>query len=378
MGRTDEGLEHEKHVHQNTNSQDQSLNIRSGHEYGNTVVQGNATAHFGDVVEYHYHASREGPPAIEILVRSLSFPRMSARLQNVADASPTTCEWLFRTKQYTDWLDDRRLSVHHGFFWIKGKPGTGKSTIMKKTVDWIEMERADQLRISYFFNARSAHPLEKSTLGLYRSVIHQLLTVYTNLHQPFVSMFQSKIDEDLKVHDAWTEIELQNFLTRNVAALPALMLFIDALDEGNDLEVAAMVTYLEELISRATAANVPLRICLSSRHYPHIVVRHGLTIVLEAEPGHAQDVQLYIDNILPKVDNQILKDLRTKILDRSQGIFLWVVLVLPMLMHVHRQGKSIKAMHNALDQVPNGINELFASILSRDLEDIDECLVLLR
>lgn len=63
---------------------------------------------------------------------------MDARLHDIATALPTTSEWLFRHEQFAVWLDSSKAVDHHGFLWIKGKPGSGKSTITKKTLAWAE------------------------------------------------------------------------------------------------------------------------------------------------------------------------------------------------------------------------------------------------
>jgi adenylylsulfate kinase-like enzyme len=50
---------------------------------------------------------------------------------NIKNAHAKTCSWLIRKPEYLDWLNPSKLSQHHGFLWIKGKPGAGKSTVMK-------------------------------------------------------------------------------------------------------------------------------------------------------------------------------------------------------------------------------------------------------
>ena len=63
-----------------------------------------------------------------------------------------------------------------GFLWIKGNPGTGKSTLMKLLFEEAKLNtRHDPLQItlSFFFLARGTIE-EKSATGLYRSLLHQL------------------------------------------------------------------------------------------------------------------------------------------------------------------------------------------------------------
>jgi hypothetical protein len=70
-----------------------------------------------------------------------------------------------------------KLSEHHGFLWVKGKPGAGKSILMKflfSNAKESAKANPNVMVISFFFNARGDH-LEKSTIGLYRSLLFQIL-----------------------------------------------------------------------------------------------------------------------------------------------------------------------------------------------------------
>jgi DNA replication protein DnaC len=119
---------------------------------------------------------------------SLRFDQISARQTTIRDAHNQTCQWLLTKSEYIKWLDATMMAEHNGLLWIKGKPGTGKSTIMKFIYHHMrkEIERTAQPTnqaskslehgsiIAFFFNARGAL-IEKSTLGMYQSLLLQLL-----------------------------------------------------------------------------------------------------------------------------------------------------------------------------------------------------------
>ncbi|KAM0283861.1 hypothetical protein ACHAQH_002242 [Verticillium albo-atrum] len=65
------------------------------------------------------------------LRQSLAFEQLDARQGSIRKAHDKTCAWLLERQAYLDWLDPAKLDDHCGFLWIKGKPGAGKSTIMK-------------------------------------------------------------------------------------------------------------------------------------------------------------------------------------------------------------------------------------------------------
>jgi hypothetical protein len=200
---------------------------------------------------------------------SLSFQQIDARLLNIKKAHDRTCNWLFEQLEYKQWLDRDLTDSHHGFLWIKGKPGAGKSTMMKHALLKTRRLLASAVIISFFFNARG-DILEKSTLGMYRSLLLQLLTAIPSLQDDFVRMFSRK----RKHGDVykWNIEELQEFFIAGAKGLQQhrLVCFIDALDECKENEVRELVEFLEGLGDTAVSSGTSLNICLSSRHYPHI------------------------------------------------------------------------------------------------------------
>lgn len=189
----------------------------AGHNYSSTSVGGNAHAHFGDVNHLHYHLAPPQEDKYTTLHDSLTFERTDARHRNVDKAMPDTCQWLFSHKHFEVWRDRSGTIDHHDLLWIKGKPGSGKSTIMKEALAWAEKELSTEIVLPYFFNARATGELEKSSLGLYRSLLHQLLSLVPGIRSLFSSRFSLKARER-KVED-WSEAELRDFFLRIFATL---------------------------------------------------------------------------------------------------------------------------------------------------------------
>ncbi|MCJ1306512.1 hypothetical protein MMC25_000155 [Agyrium rufum] len=111
-----------------------------------------------------------------LLMDSLDFDKAKARHTTIKRAHARTCKWLLDHPEYLAWLDETHLPANQGFLWIKGKPGTRKSTIMKYILANVgkTLSRGPVL-ISFFFNARGEN-LEKSTVGMFRSILHQLFS----------------------------------------------------------------------------------------------------------------------------------------------------------------------------------------------------------
>ncbi|MBA7489877.1 hypothetical protein ES702_00411 [subsurface metagenome] len=356
--------------------------------YRDTDLGGNATAVVGDMygnlVNNHYHLQAQGLRLdnYSLLLRSLVFERMDARLRNVAAALPNTCQWLLRHEQFRAWVDPLRIQDHHGFLWIKGKPGCGKSTMMKILLDKTQRRIPVQTTLSYFFNARAPGALEKSSIGLYRSLMHQILTKLAILRTSFAATFTYKVvyKEGRPVIDEWTTDELKDFLVEVVKSptIPEVTIFVDALDEGDKDDIRQMVAFLEDLGDHAISEQNHLRICLSSRHFPHITIRRGLTLVMEEQEEHGQDIKAYVQSKLSGDDSLEMCSLRQEVCDKSAGIFLWVVLVVPMLNETYDNGGSLEMTRKHLENIPPELDALFADIVGRTQENIKEFVTLLQ
>ncbi|KAL8310332.1 hypothetical protein RB597_010257 [Gaeumannomyces tritici] len=258
-----------------------------------------------------------------------------------------------------------------GFLWIKGNPGTGKSTLMKllfKEVRGNAKGDPSQITLSFFFLARGTIE-EKSTIGLYRSLLHQLFEKAVDLRDSLEWMTASGARGVLQ--DGWREKALKQTLTHAISRLGSrfLTIFVNALDECDQSQAAGMVCFFEELCEHARDVNVKLRICFSSRHYPSVIIQQGIEVTLEAEDGHTDDIKAKLR--LGK--NKHADTLRGKILRKSSRIFLWVALIIDILgQEFPVNAAPVSQIYKRLEQIPPGLHELFEMILARDGKNLDQ------
>jgi hypothetical protein len=301
---------------------------------------------------------------------ALAFPQIDARLLNIKQAHDRTCMWLLEQSEYQDWLNPNKIQEHHGFLWVKGKPGAGKSTMMKYALARARKEMANSVIISFFFNARGDN-LEKSTLGMYRSLLFQLLTAVPDLQNVFIPLASAKWK--LGEVSEWCIEELKPILELAVEELGRqhLLLFIDALDECQEDQVRDMVEFLEHLGQFAVYNGVRLNIYLSSRHYPHIGIDKGIELIMEDQQGHEDDIVKYVNSKLKAGRGKKIDNVKTEILSRASGVFLWVVLVVQMLNKAYDHGQ-IYALQKRLKEIPDELDDLFADIVTRDSDNKEE------
>jgi ankyrin repeat protein len=298
------------------------------------------------------------------LLDSLRFEQIDARQMTIKNAHTKTCKWLLENRQYLDWLDKSKLDEHHGFLWIKGKAGTGKSTLMKFAFFNARKMMKDRIILSFFFNARG-EDMEKSTIGAYRSLLLQLLERLPALQSTLnlLGLSESNIGADHR----WNIGLLEMLLEQAVQMLgkSQVVCFIDALDECDEEQVRHMIQFFERIGEIAVSTNIQLQVCFSSRHYPHVTIRKGLELVLEGQEGHSQDIANYIKTELKIGQTRLAQQTRLELQEKASGIFMWVVLVIGILNKEWDRGQ-IHTLRRKLQEIPGDLHELFRDILTRD------------
>ena len=116
--------------------------------------------------------------------------------------------------------------------------------------------------VSFFFNARGTS-LERSTEGLYRSILHQMagndISLLADLDPESMEFYATQ---------GWP-LELLKDLcreaVRQVTKETRITIFIDALDEGDvEDDVRDMVAFIEELTAGISSSSRSLHVCLAS------------------------------------------------------------------------------------------------------------------
>ncbi|KAL9616341.1 MAG: hypothetical protein Q9160_008784 [Pyrenula sp. 1 TL-2023] len=318
----------------------------------------------------------EAPPSEEqrrMLLDSLRFDQIDARQTTIKNAHFKTCKWLLKDPQYLDWLDVGKLHEHHGFLWMKGKPGTGKSTLMKFAFANARKTMKDRLVISFFLNARG-EDLEKSTIGTYRSLLLQLLERLPALQCVFDSLGLST--SIICPNYRWSIEVLRTLLEQAIQSLGdnSVICFIDALDECEERHVRDLISFFERVGELVIPSGIRFQVCFSSRHYPFITINKGLHLVLEGQEGHNQDINNYLDYELKIGHSKAASQIRTDVQEKSSGVFMWVVLVAEILNKEHDDGR-IHTLRRKLQEIPSDLHELFHDILTRDSHNRKELIL---
>ncbi|KAM0719292.1 hypothetical protein Q7P37_005197 [Cladosporium fusiforme] len=293
---------------------------RAGHKYDQSRVEGNAKALFGNVFAetINYNGSHQGGQSLgdkswTNLMNALKFDQMDLRRAVIEPAHARTCRWIFDTPEYARWRNTSLLHSHRGVLWIKGKPGSGKSTIMKCILESTSDNMSAYKVLSFFYNARGG-ALERSVEGMYRSLIYQVLRHMSKMPKRYTSKMPNSIALLLSVSQdqEWAVETLKDIFLSALLSLKGerWVCFIDALDEGIDQDdIRDMVTFFGRVTTSAKRRSVVFDACFASRHYPRITIPSCEAIIVEDQEEHQKDIRRYIGETLTSDQGETRIDL---------------------------------------------------------------------
>ncbi|CCT75911.1 uncharacterized protein FFUJ_11959 [Fusarium fujikuroi IMI 58289] len=261
-------------------------------------------------------------------------------------------------------------------YWITGKPGSGKSTLMKflisdsRTPTALKEWKKNTIIIAHFF-WEPGSTMQHSFKGLLCSLLCLILKNDKSISH---SVLQRTIkDKDGKESPSdWDQRELRDLLLyyRNHSSQP-ICIFIDALDEiSPEQDTLDALHMLRALISPT------IKICVSSR--PERLFRLHLQDEpsLEIHKLTGPDIEQYSkvsirDSILLEPQGLKVSDLARRIGEMSQGVFLWAVLVTRSLIRGINNGDSKRDIYRRLNSTPQDLMDLYRDILMRSAADRD-------
>jgi ankyrin repeat protein len=284
---------------------------------------------------------------------------MCSRQYDIEQPSESTCTWLLQHPRYQVWQREG------GLLWINGKPGAGKSTLMEfaRRSETETVDNGSTIVISFYFHGRGTD-LQKSIVGLLRSLLHELLLRSRSLRSKFEPLFKSKrmIQGQPGSDWVWHARELQDLLDMafsEVISLRPIKVFVDALDECGEDPASKLVSYFQKLTSRMIRRG-RWHLCFSCRRYPVLNVTGGSEICIDEE--NSSDISAYIWTALESCPT-IRPQLSQEIARRASGVFQWVSLVVPLITRLHSGGMSLPIILARLQDVPRDLTSLYRRIL---------------
>jgi protein SERAC1 len=249
------------------------------------------------------------------------------------------------------------LENHHGLLWIKGKPGSGKLTLMREAFRYAEQQKTGKLLHSMlllqWMRGRAGTKSSGSLSVFNVPVVPQSRDTF----RKFLALYR-RMDKNESERALWHVGVLKSFFQSAFmqTGMQRTIIFIDALDECTGEGMRDLAYFFRNVTTSAHKAGVELNICLSSRHYPTVTIRLCPEVIVEDFNG--PDMTRYVEQRLAAGDissDSQWAHLVREILEKSSGVSLWLVLVVDILLKDRDNGKNIKHLENRIRQVPRAL-----------------------
>lgn len=268
--------------------------------------------------------------------------------------------------------------MEQGLLWIKGKPGAGKSTLMAFIYNDFKttLLRGRQVVLDFFFHGRGT-TLQKTPIGMFRSLLHQLYIHTPVARERMQLAFRDKncIGEAGKAWE-WQLEELRNIffnIAIDVAKSHKIYIFVDALDEAGAEVANDLADYFHRLNDFSSDAKGAMKVCISCRHFP--IVGRTTSLEICVEENNLEDIITYVrSEISSKLqiedasEADLWQDLEDDIVNKASGVFQWVRLVVPLIIKYNREGESLTYICQKIMKVPKGLGDVYEHILKNVIE----------
>ncbi|KAM0563046.1 hypothetical protein ACHAPJ_001890 [Fusarium lateritium] len=310
------------------------------------------------------------------ILQSLTFTHRNARHAAITDAHIKTFEWMFKEDgvcggTFLDWLNN-----DNGIFWVSGKPGSGKSTLMKFIADHSQTARIlstwsfpkpTYVASHYFWSAGT--DMQRSQEGLLQTLLYEMFRQCPDLLQVACYRRWQEMDPET-LSKPWNLSELRIVLKKvadQTEVSQQFCFFIDGLDEftGDRQDLC------QDLVDLSQSPNIKL--CISSRPWN----------VFERNFGSDPDRKLYIHQLthndirsyteLRLLDHPGWKTLESEVAganflidqvtERARGVFLWVFFVTKLLREGLEEDDSFSDLRRRLESFPSDLEPFFKHML---------------
>jgi hypothetical protein len=316
----------------------------------------------------------------------LCFEELDHRINSIPAPHPGSFEWMFDDAQrdqggLLEWLGNTRGD---NFFWVTGKPGSGKTAAMKflfrnpRVFDYLEAWSGHAPGItSGFFFWHCGSPLQKSGIGLLRSLLYESLQ----------DMIYGPLEQDHGIvqwlfADRWSQFtsygggiyefsfpELRRSFELMVSDVSKKFLFVvDGLDEFDD-SPADQLDVIPMLLRATKKDNV--KICGSSRMSPAFQEAFDKRPKMVLDNHNGWDIHAFVKQSfnqeaalarLANTDRTIAHYIVSTLSEKASGIFLWATLATSFL--IYGLADDSVSLESRADALPSDMEPLLAHILS--------------
>lgn len=318
------------------------------------------------------------------LLDSLWFAEILSREETIAEVHSETFQWIFdRSGQAVRPWDNfiAWLKSGEGIYWISGKAGSGKSTLMsflcqdERTIDALTTWAGTKdIFTPKFFFWSGGEKMQKSVEGLLRSLLWQILYEFPEMNVlSFDIGLRTELNRSIsREHGsigAWTRRRLQRMLLEVIDKLQnscCLCFFIDGLDEFDEDE-DELIAVVQDIVS-----STGVKVCSSSRPYKVFEDAFGPSAKLRLQDLTYKDIQRYVTDRFQGVrqlksmtsENEYgMNELKKELVTRAEGVFLWVSLAVKDQIRGLRNEDSPEQLRERLARLPSEVEGIYLRML---------------
>lgn len=256
-------------------------------------------------------------------------------------------------------------------YWISGKPGSGKTTLVKyvvthpRTTMYLDFwSPGCEIASHYFW--RPGFPMQKSLEGLFCSLLYQLLSNNNTRLGEVMSFVPDPKDS----FTDWSSTELRSALSRALSLCKkGVCLFLDGVDEIDPEDgTKDGIPELLELVSELSQTG-NIKLCLASRPEPYILeMRLSMHPRLRLQDLNYADLMAYTKDRVKYPQTKKSKeyhDLAHSLVDRAEGVFLWLLLAIKSINEGFSYHDNVETLTERMKRLPKGLHRLYEDMWQR-------------
>lgn len=345
------------------------------------------TTKLDDLIQRVHDMSKLDPE--EALINRIFYSGLENRKESLCGPSLKTFQWIFdpnggaevlkdgtlgppRWDSFSEWLQSTDSSKQ---YWLSGKAGCGKSTLMVYLVREGLGLRQTQSHLSRwsgskpqfilsFFLFRATHN-QASVEYLLRSLIYQLLLCLPIMGKLLMAEFLPSVHGGRI--PTWPLSKLKRMLQIAVQTAEDcnFLLVIDGVDELQDNEQTCsdLVTFLCDVQKPDH-----VKLCLSSR--PETDITRQWSSILRAQLAdlNLEDIRTFANTKLEALPELECRDaIVNKVCHRSNGIFLWATFAVQEIIrgYEHVPRYTISELFQRLNEMGDSLRDAISFMLKR-------------
>ena len=223
--------------------------------------------------------------------------------------------------------------------------------------------------LSFFFYA-SGTILQNGMTGLLQCLLLQLISRDVSSKSAFYDICRERHSSHTQQNKAltWHRNDLQMIFEKLVLGCSGRLktkIFIDAIDECVDEDRDRLIAFFHSLKGRAERRLERPGIMFTCRQHPDGQIDADYRIRLEDE--NKEDIRTFIDQELrlPDETEAAKNELKGLLQRQADGLFLWLVLIIPQVHMMNSEGKSMKVIRSEVLKCPQELDGLYEDLLKK-------------